>query len=242
MEFYGNPGTGKTTIARLIAQVYQALGFLSRGHLIEADRSNLVGGYLGQTAIKTREVIEQALGGVLFIDEAYSLVARNAGFEDSFGQEVIATILKSMEDHRDDLVIIVAGYPAEMAAFMASNSGLKSRFNRFVNFEDYSPQELFEIFRRFAVSMQYRISTAGEAKLRALLEKVYHNRDGQFGNGRFVRNLFERSIQQLASRIVGVSRVTDEMLSTIEPVDIPDAELVSPTPRRVAPIGFEVPK
>ena len=241
MEFYGNPGTGKTTIARLIGQIYQALGFLSRGHLVEADRSKLVGGYLGQTAIKTDEVIGQAVGGVLFIDEAYSLAAKDSS-QDSYGQEAIEVILKNMEDHREDLVVIVAGYPVEMADFLASNPGLKSRFNRFINFEDYSPDELFQIYGRFASNAQYKIGTAAADKLNLVFDAAYKNRDRQFGNGRFVRNLFERSIQQLASRIVGLPRVTDETLTTVEAADIPDAELVSPTPRKMAPIGFEIPK
>jgi AAA+ superfamily predicted ATPase len=240
LVFYGNPGTGKTTVARLIAQIYQSLGFLSRGHLVETDRSKLVGGYLGQTALKTQEVIESALGGVLFIDEAYSLTRAEAS-QDSYGKEAIETILKSMEDRRKDLVVIAAGYPAEMADFIASNPGLKSRFNRFINFTDYDPRQLFQIFTGFASAAQYRVSSAASDKLHILFEEGFRHRDMQFGNGRFVRNLFEQCIANLASRIVTLPHITNEMLTTIELLDIPSSALSqqeeSVQPRK---IGFQV--
>jgi ATPase family associated with various cellular activities (AAA)/AAA lid domain len=241
MEFYGNPGTGKTTVARLMAQIYRSLGFVSRGQLIEADRSKLIGAWLGQTALKTAEVIEQALGGVLFIDEAYSL-ARTDGQEDIYGKEAIETILKSMEDHRDNLIVIVAGYPAEMAKFFASNPGLKSRFNRFINFEDYSPDELFRIFDHMATEKQYRISESAAQKLRTVFDMAFRNRDRNFGNGRFVRNLFEASLQQLAMRIVTLPRVSNECLMTIEAQDLPDPDAVATVKVKRAAIGFTIPQ
>ena len=213
--------------------------FLRGGHLVEADRSKLVGGYLGQTAIKTSEVIEQALGGLLFIDEAYSLASSDSQ-EDLYGKEAIETILKSMEDHRDDLVVIVAGYPDEMARFLSSNPGLKSRFNRFIDFEDYSPDELLEIFRYLSANQQYRISDAAEAKLRTVFVNAHLNRDRQFGNGRFARNLFEASIQQLDARVVNFAHATNDELMTIEAIDLPEPERVRPAQAK-SPIGFEIP-
>lgn len=221
LVFYGNPGTGKTTVARLIADIYHALGFLSRGHLVEVDRSQLVGGYLGQTAIKTREVIENAKGGVLFIDEAYSLV-RSESTQDSYGQEAIETLLKYMEDYRDDLVVIAAGYPAKMAGFLDANPGLKSRFTRFVRFEDYKPEQLMAIFQQLANRAQYRLSHVADARLRTVFQESYVLRDEAFGNGRFVRNLFERVIGTLAERVVLLPNVSDDVLTTIEPEDIPE--------------------
>jgi AAA+ superfamily predicted ATPase len=239
MGFYGNPGTGKTTVARMMAEVYRALGFVSRGHLIEAGRSKLIGAWLGQTAIKTSEVIQQALGGVLFIDEAYAL-ARTEQQEDIYGKEAIETILMSMEDHRDDLVVIVAGYPDEMAKFFASNPGLKSRFNRYINFEDYSPEELFQIFADFAQKSQYKISMGAADKLRVIFDNAHKNSDKGFGNGRFARNLFESAIQQQALRIVGRTSVSNDVLMTIEAVDIPELNALLIAAKTKGRIGFEV--
>jgi len=241
LEFYGNPGTGKTTVARLMAQIYRGLGFLSRGHLVEADRSRLVAGWLGQTAIKTKAVIEEALGGVLFIDEAYSL-ARTDSQEDIFGKEAIETVLKGMEDHRDDLVVIVAGYPDEMAKFFSSNPGLKSRLNRFIDFEDYSPDELFQIFNNLATRAQYKISASAAERLQVVLLHAFENKDRNFGNGRFARNIFQASIQRLATRLVRLARVTDDDLMTIEAADIPDSDAVAIPATKGGQIGFEVPQ
>jgi SpoVK/Ycf46/Vps4 family AAA+-type ATPase len=237
MEFHGNPGTGKSTVARLMAQILRALGLLSRGHLVEAERSKLVGGYLGETALKTKKIIEEALGGVLFIDEAYSLANAESRL-DPYGREAIETLLKNMEDHRDNLVVIVAGYPDEMATFFSSNPGLKSRFNHTINFEDYSPEEMSQIFSHLATERQYRVSPAAAEKLQAIFDNAYKNRDRNFGNGRFVRNLFESSLERLAARIVGLERITDEALMTIEAVDIPDQETVSTPAKKREPIGF----
>jgi len=202
------------------------------------EESKLVGGFLGQTAMKTNEVIEQALGGVLFIDEAYSLADSQ---QDMYGKEAIETLLKGMEDHRDDLVVIVAGYPREMTKFFSSNPGLKSRFNRFINFEDYSAEELFQIFERFANKAQYKLSANAAIKLQAILKDEYQSRDNQFGNGRFVRTLFERSMQQLASRVVSLPSLTNDVLMTIEAVDLPEPKIVSKVPQTRDSMGFAIP-
>lgn len=203
MIFYGNPGTGKTTIARKLGQLYNKLGILSKGHFIETDRSGLVGGYLGQTAIKTTEVLDSALGGILFIDEAYSLSSTHG--EDQYGQESIDTILKYMEDHRDDLVVIAAGYEDLMGAFLQSNPGLRSRFNKYFCFNDYSEEELFEIFVQIAFDSSYFLDDEAEEHLRNVTKEMIRTKSENFGNGRTIRNLFERSIANQANRIVALS-------------------------------------
>ena len=217
MVFTGSPGTGKTTIARLMARVYHSLGILSRGQLVEVDRSGLVAGYVGQTAIKTRKVIDSALGGVLFIDEAYAL---NGGGANDFGQEAIDTLLKAMEDHRDDLVVIVAGYDGLMDAFIRSNPGLESRFNRFLHFADYTEEELLAIFRMQCQKGCYVLDPAAEEPLRALLAQRMGDAVS-FGNARGVRNLFEQILVRQAGRLAGQgSSVTKEDLMRITAADV----------------------
>ena len=184
MVFSGNPGTGKTTVARIVAKIYGCLGLLSTGHLVEVDRSGLVGNFVGHTATKTRKVIEQAKGGILFIDEAYALAKDSAN---DYGQEAIEVILKAMEDHRDELVVIVAGYTDRMEGFLASNPGLRSRFPRMVTFPDYPAEELEEIFRREARRTQYRIADEAGAALKGELERLWQQRGPNFANARDVR-------------------------------------------------------
>ena len=216
MVFSGNPGTGKTTIARIMARIYHALGILSKGQLVEVDRSGLVAGYVGQTAIKTRKVIDTALGGVLFIDEAYAL---NGRAENDFGQEAIDTLLKAMEDHRDDLVVIVAGYDGLMDDFVHSNPGLESRFNRFLHFEDYSPDELMQIFEMQCKKGCYELEGQAAEMVRDFI--VEENTDPiAFGNARGVRNIFEQILVNQANRLAGMDTVTKEDLMKITPADV----------------------
>jgi len=200
MVFYGNPGTGKTTIARKLGELYALLGVLSKGHFVETDRSGLVGGFLGQTAIKTTEVLDRALGGILFIDEAYSLSSSEG--TDQYGQEAVDTLLKYMEDHRDDLVIILAGYQEPMARLMASNPGLKSRFNKYFSFDDYSSDELQQIFLSIMHSAKYHLDEQGKEHLLNITNELVRLKADNFGNGRTMRNLFERSISNQANRIM----------------------------------------
>jgi hypothetical protein len=201
MVFMGNPGTGKTTVARLVGGLYAAIGALSKGQLIEVDRSGLVAGYVGQTAIKTQEVIASALGGVLFIDEAYSL---SSGGENDFGREAIETLLKAMEDHRDDLVVIVAGYTEPMEGFLSSNPGLESRFNKYITFPDYNGQELNAIFHGLCSKNGYELDEEAEAFSQTYFDSLYEGRDENFGNGRDVRNCFEDMMVRQANRVAAM--------------------------------------
>ncbi len=222
MVFTGNPGTGKTTIARLIAQIYKSMGILSKGQFIETNRAGLVGGYLGQTAIKTQEVVESALGGVLFIDEAYGLTDSTHG-HDMYAQEAVATLLKLMEDHRDDLIVIVAGYTEPMGKFIRSNPGLQSRFNKFLHFDDYAPAELTEIFGYFAAQGDYTLHPATELKLHNVFADLYARRNETFGNARLARNMFEKAINAHANRMVSAGMTDEASLVTLYPEDIPNA-------------------
>ena len=218
LVFYGNPGTGKTTIARLLARIYKSLNVISSGHLIETDRAGLVAGYIGQTAIKTQEVVRQAIGGVLFIDEAYTL----AGEGQDFGREAIDTLIKMMEDNRDDLIVIVAGYTDEMSRFLSSNPGLKSRFNKYFYFEDYDAPQLVSIFELFCRNADFNLSNSARAKLLKIFESHYAIRDKAFGNARLARNIFEHTINNQANRVIALADITDVDLITILDVDIPD--------------------
>jgi len=218
MVFCGNPGTGKTTVARIMGQIFQELGALSKGHLVETDRSGLVGGYLGQTAIKTKEVLEKLLGGILFIDEAYTLTSGTQG--DGYGQEAIETILKFMEDHRDDLVVIAAGYSEPMTSFLNSNPGLKSRFNKYIDFQDYEPGELAEIFVKLARDLEYVIDEDTTKHIEYICEELHASKGQNFGNGRTIRNLFEKSLINQSNRLVRDSATLESGISTLSKDDI----------------------
>lgn len=216
MVFSGNPGTGKTMIARLMARIYKTLGVLSGGQLVEVDRSALVAGYVGQTAAKTMAVLEQARNGVLFIDEAYTL--SRGGGENDFGQEAIDTILKYMEDHRDELVVIVAGYEELMDEFIHSNPGLESRFNRYLHFSDYTAEELLEIFLLRCEKNCYILADDAREELRKYLTQLQDM--SAFGNARGVRNLFEKVLVQQANRLADAESVTKETLMELCLADV----------------------
>jgi SpoVK/Ycf46/Vps4 family AAA+-type ATPase len=217
LVFTGNPGTGKTTVARIVADLYHSLEIIPTNRIIEVDRAGLVAGYVGQSAIKTREVIESALGGVLFIDEAYALAQSDDG--NDFGHEVIDTLLKAMEDYRDQLVVIVAGYREPMNVFINSNPGFRSRFNHFIDFADYNPDELLAIFNAFSQDTEYLIEAAALTALLQELTQLY--RDGRTtDNGRFVRNVFQRCVEVQAQRVAHSDKKSPQELNTLRLADI----------------------
>lgn len=218
MAFLGNPGTAKTTVARIVGQLYHSFGFLSKGHFIEVGRTDLIAEYQGQTAIKVKRLIERAKGGVLFIDEAYSITENDSN--DSYGRESLTELTKALEDNRDDLVVIVAGYPDLMDDFFESNPGLKSRFNTFINFEDYSINELMDIFLFIANKNEYEVEDKALYKLRSLIEEELEKQDKYFANGRFIRNLFDDVIMNQSKRLIGEnSEITIESLKLIKESD-----------------------
>jgi SpoVK/Ycf46/Vps4 family AAA+-type ATPase len=219
MVFTGNPGTGKTTIGRLISKIFKALGVLEKGHLIETDRSGLVAGYVGQTATKTMEICKKALGGVLFVDEAYALAE---GGENDFGKEAINTLLKYMEDNRNNFLVVVAGYTDNMEQFINKNPGLQSRFNKYIKFADYTPDELFSIFSIFIHKSKLKLMEEAATAIKEILQSHYDKRDKKFGNGRFARNLFEKIYSNQANRLVTLTEIDEESLCTIAKEDVTD--------------------
>jgi len=215
LVFTGNPGTGKTTVARLLSQIYRSLDVVDKGHLVETDRSDLVAGYVGQTATKTRAVLESAVGGTLLIDEAYSLAR---GGDNDFGREAIDTLVKFMEDHRDDLAIVACGYPAEMAELVDANPGLASRFTRTIVFPDYTTDEIVAIFASMSGAKEYHLDTDGTALLRAIVDAEPRGRG--FGNARLARNIFEEAVNRHALRLASVEAPTRDQLVTLTAADI----------------------
>lgn len=218
LVFLGNPGTGKTTVARLLSQIYQQMGVLETGQLVEVDRAELVAGFVGQTAMKTKEKIDEAMGGILFIDEAYTLAKDG----NDFGQEAIDTLLKEMEDKRDAFIVIVAGYPEPMERFLESNPGLKSRFSKNIMFEDYSEEELFSILELFCKPYEMRLSDEAKQVVKDYLHWLVNHKPDNFANGREMRNLFEASLSNQGNRLSTKTTITDQELNEIQKEDLPD--------------------
>jgi replication-associated recombination protein RarA len=218
LVFTGNPGTGKTSVARILGKIFGAMGILKKGHLVETDRSGLVAEYAGQTGPKTHAKINEALDGVLFVDEAYSLVMHDN--QDTYGGEAVQALLKRAEDDRQRLVVILAGYPGEMQRLLDSNPGLSSRFNRVLQFEDYAPVDLARIFGWLCAKNHYQLAADARARLMLGLTELHRRRDRQFGNGRSVRNLFEHAVRRMANRIADVAELTQQQLMRLEPADV----------------------
>lgn len=218
MAFIGNPGTGKTTVARIVGRIYKHLGLLSKGHFIEVSRTDLIAGYQGQTALKVKKVIEKSIGGVLFIDEAYSITENESS--DSYGKECLTELTKALEDYRDNLVVIVAGYKKPMNMFFKSNPGLKSRFNTFIDFEDFNNEELFKILELMCNQDEYILSESAKTKVKSLLSNLTSNKDSEFGNGRLVRNIYDNIILQHAKRIFKLKKPSIQELKEIKLEDI----------------------
>lgn len=217
----GPPGTGKTTVARLIGKLYKAMGILSQGHLVETDRAGLVAPYVGQTAQRVQEKVEQALGGVLFVDEAYALIPKESGAGHDFGQEAIEALLKRMEDLRGQFALVIAGYGDEMHRFLDANPGIRSRFNRYLEFEHYKPNELVAIFEVLAKPYDLRLTDAARRKLKRHLADAYAGRSAEFGNGRYVRSVLEKTVERQANRLVGLTPILDEDLCLLIEEDVP---------------------
>ena len=229
LVFLGNPGTGKTTVARLLAKIYHAIGVLSKGQLVEVDRSGLVAGFVGQTAIKTQEAVQKAMGGVLFIDEAYALFNQESG--NDFGHEAIEVLLKNMEDHRKDLIVVVAGYTGLMERFIHSNPGLESRFNKYFYFEDYDAGQLMDIFRSMCRKNGYALPSDAAAWAESEFQTLYQRRDENFGNARDVRNFFEKAVARQSDRVAQLESPTREQLMELLPQDLREPEAdVPPSP------------